>query len=75
MAETVRTSPNPASVARAAVVPLEDRALFSAEEIREVSSFLYLMKRRSKPSDGPFVAEQLLNLVRAIEPTAADPSA
>lgn len=72
MVETVRASPTPASVARAAVVPLEDRSLFSVEEIREVASFLYLMKRRDKPSDADFVAEQLLNLLRFVEPSAVD---
>ena len=72
LVETVRLASNPASVARAAVVPLEDRALFSAEEVREVASFLYLMKRRTKPSDAEFVAEQLLNLLRFIGPASVD---
>jgi hypothetical protein len=72
MVEKVRSSTNPAGVARAAILPLEDRALFSAEEVREVASFLYLMKRRDKPSDAEFVAEQLLNLLRFIEPASVD---
>ncbi|PZQ59102.1 MAG: hypothetical protein DI570_16665 [Phenylobacterium zucineum] len=59
----VRVAPNPADLARAAVLPLQLRSAFSPEEIREVASFLYLMKRRNQPADADFVARALSDLL------------
>jgi hypothetical protein len=59
----VRTAPNPIRLARAAVLPLQLRSAFSAAEIREVASFLYLMKGRNQPEDGDFVAGALCELL------------
>lgn len=62
----VRVAANPIAVARSAVLPLQLRSVFSEAEIREVASFLYLMKRRTKPSDAEFVAEALVALVQRL---------
>lgn len=63
LVEKVRVAAKPMDVARAAVTPLQLRSIFSADEIREVSSFIYLMKRRNQPSDGIVVAEALSKLL------------
>lgn len=59
----VRVAANPISVARSAVLPLQLRSIFVEDEIREVASFLYLMKTRTDGADGPFVADALMVLL------------
>jgi len=59
----VRVAPNPVSLARAAVLPLQLPSVFSVDETRDVASFLYLMKRRNQPADGDFVARALSDLL------------
>lgn len=59
----VRIAPDPIQLARDALLPLQLHADVSAGELREVASFLYLMKRRSQPADGDFVADALSELL------------
>lgn len=62
----VRTASNPVVIARSAVLPLQLRSVFSETEVREVASFLYLMKKRTQPADADFVADALVALVQRL---------